>query len=330
MMRSIKVISTAKYLPKRVISADQMDKELGVASGWVEKKTGVLKRHFVDDETCVSMGAIVVKEALEKAKLKFEDLDLLLGASGTPAQAIPCTSALIQEALGQEKSGVPCFDMNSTCLSFITAIDTISYAVDAGKYKRVAIVSSEVASVGINPKQKESAALFGDGAACVIIERNESGKSGILSSSMNTYSSGAHDAEIRAGGTLRHPVAHQDVSGEDFMFNMNGPKIFRQASKLVRPFFDELIKKANITKDDMKLFIPHQASMLSLAIAQKKMEISDEKFYRYVSDHGNQIAASLPTGLHNAIENNKIQRGDIVVMMGTSAGFSVGAIVLRY
>lgn len=329
-MRSIKIVSTAKYLPKKIVTATQMDQRLGVDAGWVEKKTGVLKRHFVEDETCVSMGAIVVKEALKKADLKFEDLDLLIGANGTPAQAIPCTSALIQEALGAQKSGIPCFDINSTCLSFITAIDTISFAIEAGQYKRVAIVSSEVASVGINPNQKESAALFGDGAACIIIEKDETGKCGILASSMNTYSSGAHDAEIKAGGTLKHPVAHNDVTNDDFMFNMNGPKIFRQASKLVRPFFDNLLIKANINKDEMKLFIPHQASMLSLAIAQKKMEISDDKFFRYVSDHGNQIAASLPTGLHNAIEDKKINRGDIVVMMGTSAGFSIGAIVLRY
>jgi 3-oxoacyl-[acyl-carrier-protein] synthase-3 len=329
-MRSIKIVSTAKYLPKKVVTATEMDKRLGVNEGWVEKKTGVLKRHFVDDETCVSMGAIVVKEALTKANLKFEDLDLLVGANGTPAQAIPCTSALIQEALGAQKSGIPCFDINSTCLSFITALDTISFAIEAGQYKRVAIVSSEVASVGINLQQKESAALFGDGAACIIIEKDETGKCGILASSMNTYSSGAHDAEIKAGGTLKHPVAHNDVTNDDFMFNMNGPKIFRQASKLVRPFFDALLIKASIEKSEMKLFIPHQASMLSLAIAQKKMEISDDKFFRYVSDHGNQIAASLPTGLHNAIEEKKINRGDIVVMMGTSAGFSIGAVVLRY
>lgn len=329
-MRAIKIVSTAKYLPKKIVTASEMDKRLGVEAGWVEKKTGVLQRHFVKDETCVSMGAIVVREALKKANLSFDDIDLLLGANGTQAQAIPCTSALIQEALGAQNSGIPCFDINSTCLSFITAIDTISFAIEAGQYKRVAIVSSEVASVGINPNQKESAALFGDGAVCIIIEKDDSGKCGILASSMNTYSSGAHDAEIKAGGSLRHPVAHQDVTDEDFMFNMNGPKIFRQASKLVRPFFYDLIKKANIDKDEMKLFIPHQASMLSLAIAQKKMEIPDAKFFKFVHNHGNQIAASLPIGLHNAIEEKLINRGDIVVMMGTSAGFSIGAIVLRY
>lgn len=329
-MRNLKIISTAKYLPKKVVTDEEMDQKLCTKAGWVRKKSGVIKRHFVEDETTPQMGAIVVEEALRKAQLKFRDLDALVATSGVPAQAIPCTASLIQEQLGETDSGVPCFDMNSTCLSFVTGLDMMSYAVAAGRFRRVAIVASEAASIGLNYQEKESCSLMGDGAACIIIEEDPDKESGVLFSHMETYSSGAHDAELRGGGSLKHPFRNPNVKEDDFLFNMNGPRIFKQASKVMLPFCDRLFFGQDVRLHDLDMVIPHQASMMALGLIRKKLEIPPEKFLIFVEDHGNQIAASIPTGLHNAIESKKIKRGDKVLLLGTSAGFSVGGLVLKY
>lgn len=331
MKRSIKIISTGIYLPKNKVSASEMDQKLNLQSGWVAEKTGVLNRHYADDsEKAPYMAAQALKEALNKANLKFSDLDLLLSGSGTMAQPIPCNAALIQEAMGELHCGIPSFDMNSTCLSFVTALDHISYAMQAGRYQRIAIVSSEIASIGLNFAEKESAALMGDGAVAIIIERDTSDQSQILSSGMNTYSSGAHYAEIRSGGTNLHPMRSDGVREEDLMFKMDGPKIFKQALKYLPEFFTGLLNQASIQREHLQLFIPHQASSMALKLIQNKLEITDQQYFMYLDRVGNTIGASIPMGIHFAIAENKIQRGDLVSLIGTSAGFSIGGMILRY
>ena len=156
-----------------------------------------------------------LQKAVEDAKLTWDDIDCIICGSGTIQQAIPSTASLIQEQLGLQHSGIPCFDINSTCLSFITALDTISYAIECGRYKNVVIISSEISSVGLNWGQNESSILFGDGAAAVVITKGDHSSS-IIASHMETYSSGAHLSEIRGGGTMIHPREYSEERKEDF------------------------------------------------------------------------------------------------------------------
>lgn len=146
------------------------------------QKTDVARRYFVESETAAEMGAKAAAEALENAGLRFSDIDCLVCTSGTMQQPIPCTAAFIQKAMGQEQSGVPAFDINSTCLSFVTGLNVMSYMVHAGRYRRVLLVATEIASKGLSWSNKESAALFGDGAAAVVLEKaaREEDKSGML------------------------------------------------------------------------------------------------------------------------------------------------------
>ena len=332
MIRKIKITSTGKYLPKTVVTAEEIDEKLGVEKGWSAKKSGCLTRCFAnEEETSPYMAAEAIREALDKAGLEFSDCDALISTSGTPAQPIPCTAALIQEELGELESGIPSYDINATCLSFIAGVESLSYQMQLEKYQRVILVSSERGSVGLNFNEKESASLMGDGAVAVILERTPEGESSaILASRIETYAKGAHWAEIRGAGTNIHPIRGNGKE-EDFYFSMNGRQIFKLASSLIEGFTDRLMSEAQgLTMDEMKLVIPHQASMMALKLVQNKLKLSDDKFYIFVEDHGNQVSASIPTGLHNAIEEGKIKRGDKVYLMGTGAGFSIGGLVLEY
>ncbi len=330
-LRNVSILGTGKYLPQTCVTSDEMDIKLNVKPGWVLKKTDVKKRYFAIHETASEMGAKAALAALQASNLTFEDIDCLVCTSGTSEQIIPCTAALIQRAMGQGYSGKPAFDINSTCLSFITGLDVISYMIDAGRYHRVLLISTEIASVGLNWEHKESAALFGDGAVAVVVGRTASNsKSHIICSAMETYGDGATLSEIRGGGTKQPSQEYSLATKADYSFHMNGKGIFRMASKLMPAFVDRLMTSSNTRMADIQLVIPHQGSAMAVRILSRKLGISDDQLMFITPDHGNTIAASIPMGLHEAIIQKRIHRGDRILMLGTSAGLSLGGIIFEY
>ncbi|MFE5321153.1 beta-ketoacyl-ACP synthase III [Paenibacillus sp. NPDC056579] len=328
-IRKVKILGSGKYMPKRVITAREMDELLDVPAGWVEKKSDVLQRHFVEDETASQMGAFAAQEALKQAGLAFSDIDCLVCTSGTMEQPIPSTASLIQRAMGEDHSGVPSFDINSTCLSFLTGFDVMSYMVTSGRYRRVLLVATEIASVGLNWAHKESAALFGDGAAAVVIgpaEEQESSR--IVCSAMQTYSQGAHLSQIRGGGTGAHALTEQEEAA--FLFEMDGQGIYKMASRILPGFVASLLQQASCAMKDIQLVVPHQGSAMAMRLISRKLGISQEQLMFITPTHGNTIAASIPMGLHEAIRERRIERGSRVLLLGTSAGLSVGGMILDY
>lgn len=329
MKRKIEIQGIGAYLPKRMVTAAEIDGMIGATPGWSESKSGVKRRYFVMDETASYMGAEAAKLALEDAQIDLTNIDCIISGSGTMEQAIPNNASLIQKQLGLQHSGIPCFDVNSTCLSFVTALDMISYAMDAGRYERVLLVSTEIASVGINWRQDESSILFGDGAVAVVLSRSE-GQSSILASQMETYSAGAHLSEIRGGGTKIHPREYSEETKNDFLFDMNGRAIFKMSSKLIPNFIEKLFSQTTISMKDINMVIPHQASAAAMKIIRRKLNVSEDRFMNIIENYGNMIAASIPMALYQAIKQKKVTRGDKLLLLGTSAGLSIGGMILEY
>lgn len=329
--RRVKILGTGKYLPSIIVTDEEMDRRLGTKPGWARKTTDVFVRHFANEqETASFMGARAAERALESAGLRFQDIDCLVCTSGTKEQPLPSTASLIQLALGEEMSGTPAFDIDATCLSFLTGLDLMSYLVEMGRYRYVLLVSTEIASIGLNWNDKESAALFGDGAAAVVIGPSEGEGSRIVGCSMKTYSKGAHFSEIRGGGTRMHPREHCPETETDFLFSMNGPAIFKMASKLLPDFVDELLASTGTNMQDVKVVIPHQGSAMAMRLMRKKLGITEEQLMYITPNHGNTISASIPMGLHEAVIQGKLQRGDRALLLGTAAGLSLGGMILDY
>jgi 3-oxoacyl-[acyl-carrier-protein] synthase-3 len=309
-----------------------MDLRLGTPPGWVHKTTDVAVRHFAGDgETASYMGARAAEAALAAAELRLADIDCLVCASGTKEQVLPGTASFIQQVLGDELSGVPAFDLDATCLSFLTGLDVMSYLVEAGRYRHVLLVSTEIASVGLNWNVKESAALFGDGAAAVVIGPSErEDESRIVGAAMRTYGKGARLSEIRGGGSHLHAREHNATTEADFLFRMNGQALFKMASKLLPGFVDDLLAQTGTRMADFQAVIPHQGSAMAMRLIRKKLGISEEQLVYIAPNYGNTIAASLPMGLHEAIRHGKVRRGDQVLLLGTAAGLSLGGMILVY
>ncbi len=329
-MRKIKILGAGVYVPKRSVPSSELALKINVKEEIVQKM-GMKNRYYANSmETSSYMGSRAAENALADAGLTLNDIDLLVCASGTMQMPIPCTAALIHKELRPLKH-IPAFDINSTCLSFITAIDSLSYLIDANRYKNVLVVSSEVASVGLNYNNLESATLFGDGAAAFVISKTPSLEtSKILSSQMETYSSLSHHCMIEGGGSGYSAANWTEENKDKFLFHMNGKEVFRLALKVLPDFMEKLLLEANTKIEEVDVVIPHQASLSAMKLLQKKLNIQSCQMINIVENYGNMIAASIPMALHIAIKSGKLTRGKKVLLLGTSAGISVGGLVFEY
>jgi 3-oxoacyl-[acyl-carrier-protein] synthase-3 len=326
----LKILGTGIHLPKTIVTAGEIDRRAGLPDGWTKKHSGVLTRHFVANETASFMGARAVENALASAGLKLADVDCLVCTSGTAEQPIPCTAALISEQLNARQN-FPAFDINATCLSFLTGLDTLSYLVASGRYRCVVLVASEIASSGLNWSDAETCGILGDGAAAVVIGRsgeNESSK--MLAARMETFPRGAHLAEIRGGGSGCHAKHFAVNKSADYLFDMDGKGIFKIASEILPGFAERLLTEARLGWADFQIVIPHQASLAALRLTQRRLGIPEEKFFIFAERVGNTIAASIPMGIHFALQEGRLRRGDKALLIGTSAGFSVGGLALEF
>lgn len=325
----LKIIGLGRYLPKRIVPSSELEAMCGVPAGWVERRNGVRERRWVTDETSSFMSAEAAREALEEAKLKPNQLDLIINASGTGEQAIPDTGVLIQRQLGLGNSGIPAMTVHTTCLSFVAGMDVASNFIHSGRYKNILICSADVASCGINPKEPESASLVGDAAAAVVVTRaNDGDASKIHHSHFKSFGDGAYLTTIMGGGSRFHPrfAGHNP---EDDLFHMDGPAVLRMVRGIAHDFLDELYPGLSKGMLDIDAIVPHQASKVGLMMLER-FGWKEDKIIRTIETLGNCVAASIPVTLYQGVRDGRIQRGDKVLLVGTGAGLSIGGMVLTF
>lgn len=327
----VHIAGFGKFLPKERVHHHTIEKELGVKPNSVKEQSGVIYRHrarFSLGETTVGMATMAAKAALKNASLFPEDLDLILHCSAIPEQALPDTASLIQGELGIGNSGIQCQSVHMSCLGFLAALELAGLYIASGKKSCILIVCAEVSSVGLNPNDAKTYGLFGDGAAAVVVVPTpDSHQSCIITSHFETYAQHAKAAEIKGGGTRRHPNTTH-CQPEDNYFSMNGPLLLRGSirhSKSVlnpfEPFLDD-------GWSNLQLIIPHQPSKVGLKAMQKVLP--KDKMVNTLDLLGNCISASIPLTLIHAIENDRLKRGDRVLLIGTGAGLSLGGILLQW
>jgi 3-oxoacyl-[acyl-carrier-protein] synthase-3 len=327
---AVKIAGLGKYLPEKIVTSAELEAQLEIPTGWVEKTTGVQSRRYVSGETAAQMAAAAAREALQMAGLQPSDLDAIIGASASAQQAIPCTAAFVQHELGAPDGKSACFDLNATCLSFIFALQNAAHLIAGGVYKNVLIFSSEIGTFSRNPSQWESAVLFGDAAAAAVLTATPAGEaSAIWHSQFATHSSGADLTQFVGGGTLHHP---NDPATTPAMntFDMDGPSVFKKAARLVPPFLAEFEQKQGWKAQDYDQVIPHQASGHGLKLLATRFGFRPEQVFIHIQERGNCIAASIPLALTEAFEAGRVHRGDKVLLVGTGAGLSVGGMALTF
>lgn len=329
---SLKIAGLGRYVPEMIVTDSDIEEKCGLPKGWVREHTGVIeRRRCAPFETNSFIGARAAMEAVQDAGITLADIDLIINASGTPERAIPDGAPLLQRALGLEQSGIACFSVHGTCLSFLFALDVAASLLATERYRHILIVSAEVVSPGINYNEPEAASLFGDLAVAAVVRRTHGDEtSQLLTSRFETYSEGADYCTIRGCGTER-PPNDPKTRPEDSMFHMDGPRVFKMAQKCVPDFLNRLRPNLSNTIADLDFIIPHQASLLALRyVLQRKLKVPAEKMIINIDKFGNCVAASIPGALYDAVKMEKVKRGDEILLTGTGAGLSLGGIILRY
>lgn len=327
-MLPVKIAGLGWYLPTRRVTNAELGERLGIPASRIERATGVRERRYVTTETTLSMAAAAAHMALEDAGLYPDDLDAIICASSAPQQAIPCTAAFLQRAISAPDGASACFDLNATCLSFLLALQTAAHLVAAGAYHAVLLCSSEPASLSINLAERESAALFGDAAAAAIITQSSAGEGSMIWHALfETHSSGAELTQISGGGTLHHPN-DPTTTPEMNLFHMCGPAIFKQGLTLIEPFVDRFFSTLGWERDEVDAVVPHQASRHAIDVLTRRLGFSDEQVINALALRGNCVSASIPLTLAEAVHAGSIRRGDRVVLLGSGAGLTLGALAL--
>ena len=329
-MLPVKIVGSGWYLPERIITNEQMEKQCGIPAGWIERATGVRERRYISSETTVSMAAAAARKAFADAALDVSEIDAIVFASSAPQQAIPCTAALLQRELAAPDGKSACFDLNATCLSFLFALQTAAHLVAANVYHTVLICSSEPASLSINPAERESAALFGDAAAAAIVTKSLPGEGSCLwHANFATHSSGADLTQIIGGGTLHHPNK-PTTTPEMNLFHMEGPAVFKQAARLIEPFLTQFFTTLGWERCQVDAVVPHQASRHAIELLTRRLGFRSEQVIDNLALRGNCVSASIPLALSEAVAQGRIRRGQRVLLVGTGAGLTLGAVALTF
>lgn len=330
-MTPLKIAGFGRYLPRRVRTSAELDAVFGEETGWTESKFGIRQRGVAaPDETSSFMGAAAAREALAMAGWQEGKFDALIGACGVMEQPIPGTSVLIQNSLGLGKSGVWAFDVNQTCLSFLTALDVAAMGMETGRFKRVLIVSSDIASAGLDMKDPQTASIFGDGAAAVCLEKSDDpGGPGLISRCFETYGEGKDLATLRSGGTRIRTEDGFDALVEGSYFRMDAFGIFKAAARSLPRIIDQVLGEAGLTRETVDLVVCHQASQPGVEHVRRLMGGDPARVIDRFSTLGNQIAASLPNMLVEAHATGRVKPGGTMLLLGTAAGISAAAMVLR-
>jgi|CXWL01.1.fsa_nt_gi 3-oxoacyl-[acyl-carrier-protein] synthase-3 len=318
------------FFPRSIISSRTMDEKLGLKPGWIERNCGVRQRHVCSpDETQEAMGVAAARAALADANVNGSDIDLLLFAAAVGRQPIPATAPLIKQELGLAAHTFPAYDVNATCLSALVAMDLASMHIRAGRARNVLIVASEIASRALPWKtDPRTAGLFGDGAAALVISASRPGAPQFGAFQMETYSEGYTYCELRAGGTRYDFHEQREEFAANSWFDMQGAGLYRLSSQEAPGFIARLLDQAGWKQSEVDLVVPHQASPHALAHIIKRCGFAADRVIDLVAEIGNQVAASLPIALFKAREMGRLEPGMRVLLLGTSAGISLGGAAL--
>ena len=311
------------YLPEKILTNDDISEFVDTSHEWIFERTGIRQRHIASNDQMTSdLAYMSALDAIQDANIQSTDLDLIILATSTPDQIFPSTAVKLQDML-KIRDGAA-FDIHAVCSGFIYALSMADNYIKSGKYKRILVVGSEVYSRILNWKDRSTCVLFGDASGAFVLE----GKNN------NDIRSGIIDSVIRSDGQYRSKLfcdggPSMQPRTENFI-NMDGKEVYKHAVDKQTIIVEELLDSAGVGIDSIDWFVPHQANLRILQTTAKKLKIKEEKIIVTVDKHANTSSASIPVAMTTAIKENKIKRGDMLLLEAFGAGFTWGAVLLRY
>lgn len=315
-----KIIGVGGYLPDKIITNFDLEKIVDTTDEWIKTRTGITKRHIAENQTTSDLAIEAIKDAINNANIDKNDIDLIICATTTPDLTFPSTACIIQNKLGIEKN-IIAFDIQAVCCGFVYALSIANDIIKSGKIKTAIVVGAEKMSSLIDWKDRTTCVLFGDGAGAIVLQSTNEENTGIIDTEL--YANGNYiDMLKTSGGTSTNKVAGNIL--------MDGKAVFKHAVEKMSSSIQTIVKNNNLTLEDIDFIIPHQANYRILSMVAEKLNIPNEKFIITIDKHANTSSASIPLALNEAIKQNKIKKGDLLIFEALGAGFTWGSVLVRW
>lgn len=334
-MRTIRITGTGSALPGRIVTNKELEQMVETSDEWIRERTGIGERHVSVGETVVALASEAARKALEQAGKRAEEIDLILVATCSPEQYLPCCACQVQADIGAVNALA--FDVNAACSGFLFALNTADAYLRTGLAENALVIGSEVLSKLVDWTDRGSCILFGDGAGAVVVERCEASP-GILGRAL--HSDGTGGGVLQCGAReLTTPYARtsaaktdqkQQTDDREHYIQMDGQEVYRFATRRVPQCIEEALADAGLAVPDIDLFVLHQANARIIDAVAKRLHADREKFPTNLERVGNLSSASIPVLLDELHRQGKLHRGDRIVLAGFGAGLTIGACVMTW
>ena len=345
-MRTIRITGTGSALPGRIVTNKELEQMVETSDEWIRERTGIGERHVSVGETVVTLASEAARKALEQAGKRAEEIDLILVATCSPEQYLPCCACQVQAAVGAVNALA--FDVNAACSGFLFALNTADAYLRMGLAENALIIGSEVLSKLVDWTDRGSCILFGDGAGAVVVERCKAESraveekqipaAGILGRALHSDGTGGGVLQCDAR-ELTTPYArtsavktdqNQPMDDREHFIQMDGQEVYRFATRRVPQCIEEALSDAGLTVPDIDLFVLHQANARIIDAVAKRLHADRDKFPTNLERVGNMSSASIPVLLDELNRQGKLHRGDRIVLAGFGAGLTIGACVMTW
>lgn len=315
------------YAPSRVMTNADLEKIVDTSDEWITSRTGIKERRIAaDGETTSSLAARAARAALDKARLRAQDVQLVVVGTASPDYLFPATACLVQSEIGATRAGA--FDVEAACTSFISALAIARGMIVSGAIENALVIGAETLSRLLNWKDRTTCVLFGDGAGAAIVEATNASV-GIESTVLHGDGSKGELLMVPAGGS-KLPASAETVERGMHFISMAGGEVFKLAVKSMADAAEEAIADAGLALDDIDLMIPHQANVRIIDGVAKRLHFPSEKVFVNIQRYGNTSAASIPIAICEAEATGRLRKGDKVLLVAFGGGFTWGASVLEW
>jgi 3-oxoacyl-[acyl-carrier-protein] synthase III len=322
----VSITGLGSAVPARVVTNDELAKVVDTTDEWIVTRTGIHERRVAEPGEALSDFCLpAAREALERAGVRAEELDLVIVATVTPDMLFPATAAIVADELGATKAGA--YDLSAGCTGFVYALAQAYSMLAAGVGRRALVVGGDLLSKVVDWNDRSTCVLFGDGVGAVVLERVDRG--GFLGFELGADGGGGMELYMAAGGSRKPASAETIAAGEHFA-RMNGREVFKFATRVLVSSARELLDEVGLTVEDVDLYIPHQANIRIINHAAEKLGFPEEKVVVNVDRFGNTSSGSIPLALADAVRDGRLRGGDILLMTGMGAGLTWGSGVMEW
>ena len=312
------------YLPKRVVTNEELALKVDTSDDWIRQRSGIRQRYIAaDGELTSDIATAAARAALEDAGLDPGDIDLIVLATATPDHTFPSTATMVQANLGMQHGAA--FDIQAVCSGFVYALATADSFLRSGQFGRALVIGAETFSRILDWEDRTTCVLFGDGGGALVLEAEEqpgtNGDRGVLVSKIRSDGRFKDMLYVDGGPSSTQTVGYLRMEGKD---------VFRQAVTLLSEVVEEALDAAGLTAADVDWFVPHQANQRIIDAMARKLSLPSERVVSTIAKHANTSAASIPLALRSAIDEQKIQTGQLVLMEAMGGGFTWGASLILW